>query len=246
MGTNPPSLPALSREEVVALIRTELPKLLREDEPLRHEMLGLLAESVVTRGEVTALLEEIRGHREETRTHFEAMQEQMDRRFEATERRFEAMQEQMDRRFDEARQHREELRRFIEDLRRWMEVTVGGLQNRAGRNLEDLVAGTLRLALGLTDIEPEHVRLRQTIEDTHGRIGPRGRRYEYDILAIDGQAVVFEVKSTPDPEDVERFADKAELVAGALGRPVRSVLLTLGRRDDVVEACRRRGVELTS
>jgi hypothetical protein len=160
-------------------------------------------------------------------------------RFEAMDRRFEAMQLQMDRRFDEARRERE-------DHVRRMDVIVGGLQRRAGRNLEDLLAGTLRLALGLSEIRPEHVRLRQTVQDTTGKIGPAGRTYEYDILAINGQAVVFEVKSNPKAEDVERFADKADLVAEELARPdLRRVLLTLVRSDEVIETCELRQVELT-
>lgn len=42
------------------------------------------------------------------------------------------------------------------DLKDWIGIVVGGFQRRAGRNLEDAVAGTLRIALG-KDVKPENI-----------------------------------------------------------------------------------------
>jgi hypothetical protein len=55
----------------------------------------------------------------------------MDRRFEAMDRRFEAVLAEM------------------RDQRDWVGVTVGGFQRRSGRGLEDAIAGTLHIALGV-------------------------------------------------------------------------------------------------
>ncbi|MBI2567267.1 MAG: hypothetical protein HYV63_09580 [Candidatus Schekmanbacteria bacterium] len=108
-----------------------------------------------------------------------------------------------------------------------------------------MVAGALRIALGRTDLRAEHVRLRQHVEDRDGLIGPAGRRYEYDILAINGHVCVFEVKSAPDEEDVDRFRDKCDLVERELGRgPIERVLATLAKTPRLKRYCAARGVTL--
>ena len=44
----------------------------------------------------------------------------------------------------------------FKDLKDWVGMVVGGFQRRAGRSLEDAVAGTLRIALG-RDVKPENI-----------------------------------------------------------------------------------------
>ena len=44
-----------------------------------------------------------------------------------------------------------------------MDIVVGGFQRRAGRELEDAIAGTLRLALK-RDIKPENITMRKKIK----------------------------------------------------------------------------------
>ena len=68
------------------------------------------------------LFNELRESREESNRRFEEMREESNRRFEAMERRF-------------------------DNLEDWVGIVVGGFQRRAGRKLEDAIAGTLRLAL---------------------------------------------------------------------------------------------------
>jgi hypothetical protein len=222
------------RDALLRLVREELPRALRQDPSLRRELTGLLAESFTTRAETAAILKEIRDLRAD-----------MDRRFEAMDRRFEAMQADMDRRFEAMQQALIGLGGRIEDLKHWVDAQVGGFGRRAGRALEDTIAGTLRYALGLRDIRPGHLRLRQKVEDRDGMIGPRERTYEYDLLLANGDAVVFEVKSFPDVEDVQRFADKADLAARALGgRAVSRVLVTLDKPPEVLAACAARDVRL--
>jgi hypothetical protein len=132
--------------------------------------------------------------------------------------------------------------RFL-GLRDWVSLVVGRLQTRVGRRLEDTVAGALRLALGMRDITPDQVRLRQKLVDVDGRIGPRGREYEYDVLALNGEAYIFEVKSAPEIEDVLRFNDKAELAISIL-RPARpkKVLVTLDKDPAILAKARELGV----
>ena len=133
----------------------------------------------------------------------------------------------------------------FEALHDWVTLVVGNLQTRAGKNLEETVAGALRLALSMYDIQPDQVKLRQRITDPEGRIGPSGRAYEIDILARDGETYLFEVKSTPDAEDILRFNDKAELAAEQL-KPVKykKVLVTLAKDSEISQRCQELGLLL--
>ncbi|MBI4701345.1 MAG: hypothetical protein HY744_09330 [Deltaproteobacteria bacterium] len=219
-------------DEARALLE-KLPLLLRQRPGLRQQLYDLLSEQYVTRREMAEVLAELKALRLDTNARFEAI----DRRFEAMDRRFEALQAAMDRRFDQAEQR-------DRDTRDWVGIVVGGFQRRAGRSLEDAVAGTLRVALQMKDLDPATIKLRQKVQDREGTMGPAGRT-EYDIFVSDGRACIFEVKSVPDDEDVERFADKCELVARELGlRDPRRVLVTLAKTVELARLCERRGIEL--
>ena len=169
--------------------------------------------------------------------HMERRFEMVDKRFEEMDKRFEEMRKQSDKRFEEINKRFEEMdKRFMEmnmkfdALHDWVGVVVGHFQVRAGKNLEETVAGALRLALGMYDIEPKHLRLRQKIIDKDGEIGKKGKEYEIDIILKDGECYVFEVKSCPDKEDVERFYEKAELAKKVLKRrDLKKVLVTLAK-----------------
>jgi hypothetical protein len=208
----------------------KLPEILKRSPELRYKLYDLLSTEFVPRREMAEILAELKASRQEARERFEAM----DRRFEAIDRRFEAM----DRRFDEAD-------RRDQDTRDWVGVVVGGFQTRAGRNLEDAVAGTLRVALGMKDLDADTIKLRQKVQDSEGLIGPPGRSYEYDIFVSNGGTCVFEVKSVPDTEDVDRFADKCNLVARALGlKQMRRVIVTLAKTPELRRYCEAREITL--
>ncbi|MBI2568623.1 MAG: hypothetical protein HYV63_16500 [Candidatus Schekmanbacteria bacterium] len=186
---------------------------------------------------------------------FEALQAEMDRRFEAMDKRFEKMDERfekMDKRFEKMDERFEAMdRRFLaidqrlKDMGQYLVVTVGGSQSRLGHELEDLVAGTLRVALDRTDLKAENLLLRQKVEDRDGFIGPAGRRYEYDVFVSNGRYCVFEVKFGPDEEDVDRFRDKCDLVERELGRgPVERILVTIAKTPELQSYCAAHGVLL--
>ncbi len=146
----------------------------------------------------------------------------------------------------------EAIRREIRDLRQevrdatvWIELTTGCPRTPIRHNLEDVVAAAFRLGLQNPNIRAEHVRLRQEIVDTDGVIFRAGRRKEVDIIATDGELLVFEVKSAPKVGEVEYFADKVELVR--LQNPdkqVRGVLVALGVGEEIRRACRAHGLML--
>jgi hypothetical protein len=133
----------------------------------------------------------------------------------------------------------------MRNLRDWVEVIAGGLQHRAGRNLENIVAGALRLGLQRPDIAPEHIKLRQKIVDPEGLVFKAGKQKEVDIVVQNGELLVFEVKSAPDADDVDEFADKVALVR--LQNPdkqVSGVFVAVGVQDDVKQRCFERSLRL--
>jgi len=250
-----------------------LPTLLQKDDEFRRSVSVILSEVFATKGELRQILEEISKSREESNKRFEEMDrrfeqrqieidkrfEEMDRRFEqrqieidkrfdAMDKRFDAMDKRfdvMDKRFDAMDKRFDVMDKQFEDQKDWVSTVIGGLQGRAGRNLEDTIAGTLRVALKRKDIKPESIKLRQKIQDDDGIIGPKGRDYEFDILMHNGETAIFEIKSYAETEDVLRFNDKVELAKQKLGliNPSK-IFITLQKHKDMMNTCKETGVEL--
>ena len=242
----------VTAEEVVK----SLPGLLREHPELRTEICKILSDEFVIRSEFyeymkksderfERLLQELKAFREDTNRRFEAvderfeeMREAMERRFEAADKRFEAI----DKRFEEVYHRFDKMDRDFKDLKDWVGIVVGGFQRRAGRSLEDAIAGTLRIALG-REVKPENIMMRKKITDDEGLIGPKGRSYEIDLCVTDTESLIFELKSYAEEEDIERFNDKAELAIKKLGlKKVEKALITLEKRPSVVELCDKFGI----
>ena len=223
-------------EEVIK----SLQGLLKERPELRWEIYRIISDEFVRRDEFyeymkrsderfERLFNELRESREESNRRFE----EMERRFEAIERRFEAV----DRRF-------EAMERRFDNLEDWVGIVVGGFQRRAGRKLEDAIAGTLRLALK-RDIKPENITMRKKIKDDEGMIGPKGREYEIDLYITDGESLIFEIKSYAEEEDVERFNDKAELAKKKLNlKRAKKAIITLEKHPSFVRFCEQMGIEV--
>jgi hypothetical protein len=227
-------LPILLKKD--SEFRRELSVVLSETLATRDEFTRLLQEIEKNREESNRRFEAMQKQMDERfeamqkqmDERFEAMQKQMDERFEAMERRFKAIDkrfeamerrfkaidkrfEVMERRFEAMDKRFEVMEKRIDDHQSWVGIVVGRFQTRAGRNLEEAIAGTLRVALKVKDIEAENITLRRKLIDKEGRIGPAGRSYEVDICVHNGRALIFEVKSCPDEEDLYRFSDKADL-----------------------------------
>jgi len=169
----------------------------------------------------------------------------MDRRFEAQTAELAEQRRETRERFEAMGGRFEAVLDVLADQRSWVGTVVGGLQNRAGRNLENAVAGTLRVALDLRDVKPEDIELRRKFVDEQGRIGPAGRSYEFDLWIDDGRTTIFEIKSTPEEDDVLRFNDKAEMARQALGlESIDKVLVTLEKPQGLQALCQSLGIQL--
>jgi hypothetical protein len=235
-------------EQVKKYIMRELPRALEQDPQFVVFIEGIVSEKFPRRDEFARLLDELKSLRESQDQRFEQVDqrfEQVDQRFEQVDQRFEQVDQRFEQLHQEIRDVRTDLSKDMRELRDWVELIGGRLQSRAGRNLENVVAGALRLGLKRPDIDAGNVKLRQTISDPTGLVFKAGKQKEVDLLAQDSELLVFEVKSAPDVDDVDDFADKVELVR--LQNPtkhVTGVLVALGVEDDVRQHCAQRDVQL--
>ena len=203
-------------EEFAQLLRTELPRLLREHPEVRHEIWGIFLEAFPARQEFTTLLEEIRAFREDADRRFEAM----DRRFEAVDRRFEAVDRRFEAIIGEMRQTREQAERRSREL----ELHLSALGLRVGRGLEHVIREIVEEFSGQTFTTAD----RLVLIDTEGVVfGVRGAQIEFDLYAADGTAYLVEVKSHVKPGDVLTFHRKTQFTAQTLQRPFTPLIIAL-------------------
>ncbi len=223
----------LSSEElndVKDYVLENLPRILEQDPQFVLFIEGIVNEKFPRRDEFARLLDEFTSFRKETRESFDKVDQRLDT---------------VDQRFDKVDQRFDSLTQEVRDLRHWVETIAGGLQNRAGKNLEKVVAGALRLGLQRPDIQPDQIRLRQKISDSEGLVFKAGKQKEVDIVVTNGELLVFEVKSAPKPDDVDDFADKVELVR--LQNPekqVQGVFVAVGSETRIRELCRQQNILL--
>ena len=249
----------LIKEEERHILRV-LPILLKQDRKFQTEVYSVLSETFAKNEDVKQILDEMRISREESNKRFEEMRQESNKRFEQSDKRFEEMrqesnkrfeqmdkrfeimQEQMDKRFDAMQ---EQMDKRFQEQKDWVGTVVGGFQRRAGRSLEDAVAGTLRVALRKTDVKSENLKLRTKIKDDEGIIGAKDREYEIDLYIHNSESIIFEVKSYLESEDIFRFNDKAELTKKKFGLsdPLK-VIVSLEKDRESTKICEELGVIL--
>jgi hypothetical protein len=208
-------------ERLLALIRTALPRLLREHTEFRYEMAGILAEVFPTRQEFGTMLEEVRALREDFRRHAE----ETARRFEAMDRRFEAV----DHRFEE----------LIREMR-GIRLEVSALSGRLGYGLERIVQGVIEECAGEQFTRAE----RLVLVDTAGELyGVPGAQVEYDLLVSNGTAYVVEVKSHLKPDDVLTFHRKAAFATRQLDRPLKKFMIAASMEERTAALLRQLDID---
>ena len=230
-------MPVLTDDEIIYTIEVQIPSLLDRRPELKYRIYSAFLDTFARREEIASIMSELRN----IHSDLDQFLEETNQRFEQVDQRF----EQVDQRFEQVDQRLTTMNKHFEDLQDWVELVLGRMQVRSGRNLEDVVAGALRLALKRPDIRAESIRLRQKIVDAEGIVFPRGRQKEVDLIASDGEYLVFEVKSAAEVDDVDNFAEKVELLR--LQNPdkqVHGVFITLAAEPDVKQRCKELGIEL--
>ena len=245
-------------EQVRDYVIEILPELLRRDPRIATTIEGILAQQFPRRDEFARLLDEVQQARLETKERFGQVDqrlEQIDKRFDQVDQRF----EQVDKRFDgidhtllgmrrdivKLQSGQETIIKRIDGMQTWVDFVLGNLRNEKGKALEDLVAAALRYGLNNPHITPENIQLRQKLVDHKGEVFIPGFETEVDVIAENGELLVFEVKAGAKASDVGIFALKVKLIA--VQNPekvVRDVFITLAASDDVREQCLRYDVDL--
>jgi hypothetical protein len=240
-------------ESVLALVRANLPRLLREHPELRHEVAGILAEAFPTRAEFGEMLAEIRALREEFARRFEVVEGQI----RALREDFQGFVEQATRRFEvvegEIRALREDFQRFAEETARRFEAVdwrfegvikemrgirleLSALSGRLGHGLEHIVKGVIEEFSGETFTSVE----RLVLTDTSGELyGVPGAHVEFDLLLSNGTAYVVEVKSHIKQADVLAFHRKADFASRQLGRPLKKFMIAASMEERIESLLRR-------
>lgn len=225
------------RDQFVAWLREELPRLLREDPRFTSEIVGILAQTLSPRAELNRILEEIRDLREDFSKRFEAI----DRRFEAMDRRFKALQQDMDRRFEALQRDMD--RRFELQARtlRQLQVGLGSLGRRFGLGFEEAVRAIVEQFAGLGPLAAERLVLR----DEAGEVfGVKGQTVEFDAFIHDSRRFLVEVKGFAEPEDVLNFFRKVEFARKTLQEPFQPVLVAPFAHPRAVQLARELGIEV--
>jgi hypothetical protein len=238
-------------------IATAIESIVAKQFPRRDDFARLLEEMKALRQEVSWRLElqsqEIHDHRQDMEQRFE----QVDKRFEQVDKRFERVEQQLgDLRTDNLQIKRkivklqagqEHILKRLDGQEAWLRVTIGSLHRNQGETFEDMFAAGLRYGLQDEEITAETIRLREPLLDHDGLVFEKGYRTEVDLVARNGRLIVFEVKTTVKPGEVDFFAWKVELVrAQNPTLQVRGVFISLGALAAVKQRCQEKGLELLS
>ncbi len=250
----------LTDDQLLYILEVQLPEMLERQPELEPRAYHAFLRAFATKGELAAIVQELReiGYQAiharteaawnltQVRDDVHDLHAEMTEGFTQVRGEIQNLRAETTQRFEQVDQRFDQLDQKMDDLKDWVHLVVGGFQVRAGKKLEDVVAGTLRLALQRPDINPDRIRLRQKVVDEKGLVGPPGqRRFEIDILTDDEQITVFEVKSVCEAEDVDRLADKITLIRALHpDRQVTGVMIALGIEEEAQALCAQYGISL--
>jgi hypothetical protein len=220
----------ITQDELLRLLRSELPKLLQSDPLFRAQVIGVMSEVLVTKGELAQLLEEMRAMRAESEKRFD----QVDQRFEAVDQRF----DQVDQRFDHLEQDVD--RRFtkVEGLVARLIAGLGSLGSRMGPGLEDVVRQVVESFSGLGPLQAHKF----VLTDETGEFRMTGAQVEFDALITDGRKFLVEVKSHADEEEIWLFYQKCRFAEMKLNEAFEKVLIAPSASHRAVEVAKQIGI----
>lgn len=127
----------------------------------------------------------------------------------------------------------------------WMQLAMDVVHNEKSRALEELVAAAFRYKLQNPDIIAENVYLRRKLVDHQGTVFAKDFETEVDIIAENGDLLVFEVNSTGRASDVGIFALQVNLLRKQNPQKrVRGLFIVPLPTPEVSEQCERYGLQL--
>jgi hypothetical protein len=232
--------------EFVEHLRSELPRLLREDVEVRGQIIALLSDYLTTRQETAAILAELRQMRED----FDRRMDEQGRRIEEQGRRIEEQGrriEEQGRRIEEQGRRTEEQGQRIDEHTQALAALqrqIMGLGARWGMMTEDAFRRSVAaLFADQPQVHVEHWRH----HDSAGTVFGYPADVDMDVVVRDGTLVLIEIKSSISGADVSEFSRRAQLYREVTGRQP-SRLLMIGPYVDprACEVADRLGIELVS
>ena len=218
-------------------LKSEILRLLKEDEEFRYAVAGLIG------------LEEVLRRLDRHEAELVRLREDLNRGFERHDRELAKLREDMSRGF---KRHDEELARLREDLNKLREDMNEGFR-LLRRHIDALGARWGILAEeafreGLRGILSEELGLeveRWVGYDEEGLVYGHPSTVEVDVAVRDGRVVLVEVSSHVRASDVAAFVRKAELYARRTGRkPDRLVMVTPFAEEEALKLARELEVEI--
>ncbi len=204
-------------------LKKKMLELLERDREFRHAVAGLIGYG--------DLLEKMEEHDRKFNEILAQIAEIMER------------QAEHDRKFNEILERLEGLERELERVRMRVEVTIGSMGRRWGRDLERTTLEIFREVLEREGIEPGRVERFVRVDEDGSVTGVKGRRVEADILVRDGRLYILEVKSHASLDDVEWFHQVSLWVERFMGRKLdRLILVAVNVDDDALERARELGM----
>jgi len=228
------------------MLREEFLRLLEEDREFRLIVAGYLGyRDVLERLEehdrkFNEILERLDRHTK--------LLEEHSKRLEEHDRKFNEIMERLsvhDRKFYELMMEIQALRKDFQLLSMRVEVTIGSMGRRWGRDLEMMVLEIFREALEKRGIEPGKVE-KFRYRDMDGSVtGIKGRIIDIDVFVKDEKLYVIEVKSRAELEHIEALPDKARFVEKIVGKEVERVIVVAVNIDkEAYERARELGVDV--
>jgi hypothetical protein len=229
--------PARKPTSLVKQLRSELPRLLRDDVEVRGQVIAILSEYLTTREETAAILAELRQMRADFDARFDAFERRMEEQGKRIEEQGRRIEEQ-GKRIEEQGKRTDDHTRALAALQR----QVMGLGARWGLMSEEAFrSGVRSLFADQPNVRVEQWRYR----DDAGRLFAYPSDVEVDAVIRDGQHVLVEIKSAVSAHDVAGFARKADLYGEVTGqRPQRRLIISPYVEPRAREAAARLDIEI--
>jgi len=208
----------MSREEIIRVIKEELPKILLEDSLFKAQIIGILAEALATKGEIGKIIKEIKILREDFIRETTKLWNEV-----------KSLREETTKLWNEIKNLREETVKLREDFTRettklWDELkalredfNVGmgnfarylqALGSRWGVFAEDAFREGLR---GLLESYFGVKVKKWTYYDEEGYVFGRPSTVDIDVAIVNAKHILIEVKSSVSRGDVGTFIKTASL-----------------------------------
>jgi hypothetical protein len=199
----------------------------------RSEELKIIAEAVKT------LADYMKTGFKETIERIEAIE----KRIETIEKRMEIIEKRLEEHAIILQEHTKRLEELTRTVSR-LEVALGSIGRRWGRDLEKMVLEIYRHALEERGVLPEKVE-RFIHIDRDGKYYVKDSRIEFDIYVHDDKVYLIEVKSHAELEHVEWFYKRGEIYEKITGRkPSKLILLAVHIDEDAYARAKELGIDV--